>query len=70
MNLTAANSGRKKMSAYRDYVEQNHDTIGSDWQKHMCDVNEERRRQGLSDKIFSEKDRENFERAWVDSKSI
>ena len=58
------------MSEYKDYVEQNQDEILSDFQKFICQINEVRRNFNLPDKVFSEKDREEFERQCVESRSI
>ena len=58
------------MSEYKDYVEKNQDEILSDFQKFICQINEVRRNFNLPDKVFSEKDREEFERQWVESRSI
>lgn len=58
------------MSYYRDYVEKRGEEILSDWQKHIVDENEKRRNEGLGDKIYSEKEFDEFTRKWVEDRSI
>ena len=58
------------MGYYRDYVEKRGEEILSDWQKHIVDENQKRRNQGLGDKIYSEKEFDEFTRKWVEEKSI
>ena len=58
------------MSYYTDYVETNAEDILSDWQKHMVDENKKRRSEGLEDKIYSEKEFDEFTRKWVEDRSI
>ena len=58
------------MSYYRDYVEKCGDEILSDWQKHIVEENQKRRNEGLGDKIYSEKEFDEFTRKWVEEKSI
>ena len=54
------------MSHTRDFLEQEHDTIKSDWQKHMVEENKERELKGLGSKVFSPKDFEKFEQEWLE----
>ena len=58
------------MSYYRDYVEKCGDEILSDWQKHIVEENQKRRNEGLGDKIYSEKEFDEFTRKWVEERSI
>ena len=58
------------MGYYRDYVEKRGEEILSDWQKHIVDENQKRRNQGLGDKIYSEKEFDEFTRKWVEERSI
>ena len=58
------------MGYYRDYVETNAKDILSDWQKHMVEENQKRRSEGLEDKIYSEKEFDEFTRKWVEDRSI
>ena len=58
------------MSHTRDYLEQNMDTIDSDWQKEMVEVNEKRERLGLPHKIFSEAEKETFEKKWLEDRAV
>ena len=58
------------MGYYRDYVEKRGEEILSDWQKHIVEENQKRRNQGLGDKIYSEKEFDEFTRKWVEERSI
>jgi hypothetical protein len=58
------------MSEYKDYVEQNESSIRSDFQKYMVEINKVRNSYGLLDMQFSPKHFEEFERQWVESRSI
>jgi hypothetical protein len=58
------------MSHTRDFLEQEHDTINSDWQKYMVEINKVRNSYGLSDMQFSPKHFEEFQRQWAESRSI
>jgi len=58
------------MSYYTNFVEINAENILSDWQKHIVDENQKRRNQGLGDKIYSEKEFDEFTRKWVEERSI
>ena len=58
------------MGYYRDYVEKRGEEILSDWQKHIVEENQKRRNEGLGDKIYSEKEFDEFTRKWVEERSI
>ena len=58
------------MGYYTNFVEINAENILSDWQKHMVDENKKRRSEGLEDKIYSEKEFDEFTRKWVEDRSI
>ena len=58
------------MGCYTNFVEINAENILSDWQKHMVEENQKRRNQGLGDKIYSEKEFDEFTRKWVEERSI
>ena len=54
------------MSHTRDFLEQEHDTIKSDFQKYMVEEKKERELKGLGSKVFSPKDFEKFEQEWLE----
>ena len=58
------------MSEFKDFLEQHIDTIDSDWQKEMVEVNKKRERLGLPHKIFTEKEKSAFKIKWIERKSI
>jgi len=58
------------MGAYNDYIEQNEPEIMSDWQKYMVEINKVRKDHSLPSMIFSQKSFEEFQRQWVESRSI
>ena len=58
------------MGYYTNFVEINAENILSDWQKHIVDENKKRRSEGLGDKIYSEKEFDEFTRKWVEDRSI
>jgi len=58
------------MGYYTNFVETNAENILSDWQKHMVEENKKRRSEGLGDKIYSEKEFDEFTRKWVEDRSI
>ena len=58
------------MGYYTNFVEINAENILSDWQKHMVEENQKRRSEGLEDKIYSEKEFDEFTRKWVEDRSI
>ena len=58
------------MGYYTNFVETNAENILSDWQKHMVEENKKRRSEGLGDKIYSEKEFDQFTRKWVEDRSI
>ena len=58
------------MGYYTNFVETNAENILSDWQKHMVEENQKRRSEGLEDKIYSEKEFDEFTRKWVEDRSI
>ena len=62
--------GEDKMSEYKDHVEQEHDNILCDFQKYMVEINKVRNDYGLKDMQFSSKHFEEFERQWVEVRSI
>ena len=58
------------MSEYRDYIEQNYDDILVEWQKYIIQINEVRSFFGLPDKVFSSEEKKEFERQYVEERSI
>ena len=58
------------MSEYRDYIEQNYDDILVEWQKYIIQINEVRSSFGLPDKVFSSEEKKEFERQYVEQRSI
>ena len=62
--------GEENMSEFKDFLEQEHDNILCDWQKYMVEINKVRKEYGLSDKIFSSDEEKEFERSWVEARSI
>jgi|TARA_R100001530_G_scaffold534_6_gene861 hypothetical protein len=54
------------MSHTRDFLEQSMDTINSDWQKEMVEINKDRESKGLPHKVFTELDKENFDKKWLE----
>jgi catalase (peroxidase I) len=62
--------GEEDMSEFKDFLEQHIDTIDSDWQKEMVEVNKKRERLGLPHKVFTEEERGTFEKKWLEDRSI
>jgi len=58
------------MSEYKDYVEQNCDDILCDWQKYIVEINKVREDFGLPSRVFSDNEEKEFERQWVESRSV
>jgi hypothetical protein len=58
------------MSEYRDFIENNYEDILCDWQKYMVEINKVRKEYGLLDKIFSSDEEKEFERQWVEARSM
>ena len=58
------------MSEYRDYIEQNYDDILVQWQKYIIEINKVRSSFGLPDRVFSSQEEQEFERQYVEERSI
>ena len=58
------------MSEYRDFIENNQDEILLAWQKYMVGINKVRKEHGLSIKVFSSDEEKEFERQWVEVRSM
>ena len=58
------------MSEYRDYIEQNYDDILVQWQKYIIEINKVRATFGLPDRVFSSQEEQEFERQYVEERSI
>ena len=58
------------MSEYKDHVEQEHDNILCDWQKYIVEINKVRESFGLPSRVFSDNEEKEFERQWVESRSV
>ena len=51
-------------------MKNNYEDILCDWQKYMVEINKVRKEHGLSDKIFSSDEEKEFERQWVEVRSM
>ena len=58
------------MSEYRDYIEQNYDDILVQWQKYIIEINKVRSSFGLPARVFSSQEEQEFERQYVEERSI
>tara|TARA_R100001530_G_scaffold37368_1_gene29037 strand:- start:1596 stop:1772 length:177 start_codon:yes stop_codon:yes gene_type:complete len=58
------------MSEYSNFVEQEHDNILCDWQKYIVEINKVRESFGLPSRVFSDNEEKEFERQWVESRSV
>ena len=58
------------MSEYSNFVEQEYDNILCDWQKYMVEINKVREERGLPIKVFSSDEEKEFERQWVEARSM
>jgi|13_taG_2_1085334.scaffolds.fasta_scaffold12049_3 hypothetical protein len=56
------------MTSYRDYIEENQDTLMIDWQKYIIDINKTREKHGLTHQIFSTEEKKEFEQQWVNNR--
>ena len=58
------------MSEYRDYIEQNYDDILAEFQKYIIEINKVRTSFGLPHRQFTSQEKEEFERQYVEERSI
>jgi len=58
------------MSEYSNFVEQEYDNILCDWQKYIVEINKVRESFGLPSRVFSDNEEKEFERQWVESRSV